>query len=213
MAARDGALAIYHFGQALAAISPWLHKCPTVSARLDHPAVRLARKAFRAALPSYDAIRHAVSHASDFNATIERRDEHSIMPPWKHSWGNTTHEVLGTKPVRWTEHLIGRAYCVSYARGVHHYEVTDHTLAVLSKVRERLYAAFDRAADPDFYQCPYCGNRNLQEVYGRRIYKCTTCNDRLMTEEEFMYARTGRLWRQRRRLLALLAWRASNTAA
>src|SRR6516165_4698948 len=57
MAARDGALAIYHFGQALAAISPWLHKCPTVSARLDHPAVRLARKAFRAALPSYDAIR------------------------------------------------------------------------------------------------------------------------------------------------------------
>ena len=57
MAARDGALAIYHFGQALAAISPRLHDCPTISARVDHPAVRLARKAFRAALPSYDARR------------------------------------------------------------------------------------------------------------------------------------------------------------
>jgi ribosomal protein L37AE/L43A len=209
MAARDGALAIYNFGQALAAISPRLHKCQTISARVDHPAVRLARKAFRAALPSYDAVRHAVSHASDFNATIEKRDEHSIMPPWKYSRANVTHEIIGAQPVRMTEQLIERAYCVSYAGGVHYYEVTSQTLNVLSKARERVYAAFEQSVDPEFYQCPFCGSRDLQEVYGRRVYKCAACNDRLVTDEQFMYARIGRLRRARHALLALIAWRAS----
>jgi hypothetical protein len=40
MAARDGAMAIYNFGQALAAISPRLHDCPTISTSVvDHPAL------------------------------------------------------------------------------------------------------------------------------------------------------------------------------
>ncbi len=197
IAARDGALSIYHFGQALAAIPPWLRNCPTVRGLVSHDAIRLARKSFVAALPSYDAIRHAVGHAADLNSTIEKRDTHSIMPPWRRSWGNTTYEVIGSKPVRWTEKLIERAYCVSFDGTVHHYEITDKTLDALIKVRERVYAAFEPVADPEFYQCPCCGSRNLQEVYGRRVYKCRGCNDRLMTEEEFMGARFVRARRAR----------------
>jgi DNA-directed RNA polymerase subunit RPC12/RpoP len=130
------------------------------------------------------------------------------MPPWKQRWGNVTHQVLGTKPVRWTEHLIERAYCVSYTGGVHYYEVTDQTLDVLSKARERAYAAFEQVVDPEFYQCPYCSSRDLQEVYGRRVYKCARCNDRVVTNEEFIYARIRRLRLARSALLSFIAWRA-----
>jgi hypothetical protein len=205
MAARDGAMSIYHFGQALIAIAPWLRNCPTPRACVDHAVIRLARKSFFAALPSYNAIRHAVGHAADFNATIELLEEHSVQAPW----GHAGFHIEGKRAVRLTEQLIGRTYYVSYAGDVHHFEMADNTLAVLLKVRERVYAAFDQAADPEFYQCPYCGRRDLQEVYGRRIYKCAGCNDRLITDEEFMYARTRRLRRARRvALLALIAWRA-----
>jgi hypothetical protein len=198
MAARDGAMSIYHFGQALAAIPPWMRNCPTIRALVNPVAVRLARKSFLAALPSYDAIRHAVGHAADLNSTIKKRDTHSIVPPWRHSWGNTTYEVIGSKPVRWTEQLIERAYCVSFDGTVHQYEISDQTLDALTKVRERIYTAFEPAADPEFYQCPGCGNRNLQEIYGRRVYKCAGCNA-LMTEEEFMGARVVRARQARER--------------
>jgi DNA-directed RNA polymerase subunit RPC12/RpoP len=97
---------------------------------------------------------------------------------------------------------------VSYDGQIHHYDIKPETLDVLSNARERVYAAFEVGGDPEFYQCPYCENRDLQEVYGRRVYKCARCNDRLMTEEEFMYARVGRLRRQRSRLLGLITWRA-----
>ena len=185
MAARDGAMAIYHFGQALTAIPPRLHECPTVAPLVSHAAIRLARKSFTAVLPSYDAIRHAVGHAADFNATIEERDIHSIKPPWKGRFGL---EIVGTKPVRLTEQLFGRTYCVTYRGRVHSYEINAETLDVLSKARERTYAAFNRATDPEFYQCPYCARRDLMDVYGGRVYQCATC-DRLVTDEEFLRAR------------------------
>jgi DNA-directed RNA polymerase subunit RPC12/RpoP len=187
MAARDGAISIYHFGQALSAIPSWLWTCPTIRARLDHDAIRLARRAFVAALPSYDAIRHAVGHAADFNATIQERERHSIMPPLQ--WG--TLHVSGTRPVRFTEQLVGRAYCVSYQGRMHSYEIRSETAEVLGRARERVYAAFDAVRDSDFYQCPYCGHRDLQEVYGRCVYRCADC-DRLETNEEFWRARAIR---------------------
>jgi hypothetical protein len=52
MAARDGALSIYHFSRALAAIPPWLGNCPTMRALVSHDAIRQARKSFVAALRS-----------------------------------------------------------------------------------------------------------------------------------------------------------------
>jgi hypothetical protein len=53
MAARDGALTIYHFGQALAAIVPAVRQCAAIVDHVDYMALRLARKSFKAAFPSY----------------------------------------------------------------------------------------------------------------------------------------------------------------
>ena len=128
----------------------------------------------------------------------------------KGSFGEVNLQIIGTKSSRMTETLHGRTYYASYEGRIHHYDIKPETLDVLCKARERIYAAFEVGADPEFYHCPYCGNRDLQEVYGRRVYKCAGCNDRLMTEEEFMYARTGRLRRARHTLVTLIASRASN---
>jgi hypothetical protein len=191
MASRDGAMAIYHFGQALAAISHQLRRCPTIGAQVDYRSFRLARKDFKAHFPSHDAIRHAVGHAVDFSTTIAKRETHSIKPPWKRTFGNVTIQALGSKPMRFADSLHDRAYCVTYKGHVHCYEVTVETLNALARVRERTYAVFDAAADPEFYRCPHCGGRNLSEVYSRRIYRCTDCNQPVT--DEMM-----EVWRYRR---------------
>jgi hypothetical protein len=117
---------------------------------------------------------------------IKKQETHSIKPPWKRSFSQLMLQVIGTKPVRFTEYLQGRRYCVTYQGRAHHYEVTQDTLDALRKVRERVYAAFDGAADAEFYTCPYCSSRDLKEVYGGRIYRCTVCDQ---LDELFMMAR------------------------
>ena len=47
MAARDGALAIYHFGNTIEAIRKNLPKCPALGGLVDHSILRDASKSFR----------------------------------------------------------------------------------------------------------------------------------------------------------------------
>ena len=79
-------MAIYHFGQALTAVSQGWARARRCGAVVDHGALRLARRAFKAHFPSHDAIRHAVGHAVDFHATIEEMEAHSVREPWEQSY-------------------------------------------------------------------------------------------------------------------------------
>lgn len=146
MAARDGALAIYHFGQALIAIGANLSNSPTLGSLVNHVPFRLARKSFKATFPSYDAIRHAVGHVADFAATQKKRKIHSIKGPWKFSFGRVSIEVKDEDGFhRFADNLYDRTYCVTYKGEVHKYEITGQTLGRLSKIRLDVYSAFGPA--------------------------------------------------------------------
>jgi hypothetical protein len=187
MAAREGAMTIYHFGQALAAIAPAVRQCSSIADRVDYAALRLARKSFKAAFPNHYAIRHVVGHVVDFTATVEKRNRHSVMPPWQHTFDDAgTLQYAGTRPIFSPGNLHGRAYLVTYEGDVHFYELRAETLERLLAIRERIYSAFKAVTDLDFYTCGYCGSRNLNEVYGRRVYRCGDCNK--MVVDELMIA-------------------------
>jgi hypothetical protein len=192
MAAREGALTIYHFGQGLDAIAPALHRCASIADRVDHAALRLARKSFKAAFPSHDAVRHVVGHTVDFSATVEERNRHSVTPPWQHTFDSHTHQYAGTRPMFTPGDLHNRTYLVTYEGDVHFYELKAETLERLSAIRERTYSAFKAVTDLDFYTCGYCGSRNLNEVYGRRVYRCGDCNE-MVVDELMLRAKYRRL--------------------
>lgn len=146
MAAREGALAIYHFGQALFGVASSLGACPTLSRLVDHPAIRLSRKSFEATFPGYDAIRHAVAHVADFSATTEKRKIHSIRGPWKYQFGRISIEIKDEENLhRFTDNLYDRSYCVTFEGQVHKYDITAQTLEALSRARERIFSAFAAA--------------------------------------------------------------------
>ena len=140
MAAREGALTIYHFGQGLAAIAPAVRKCSFIADRVDHAALRRARKSFKAAFPSHDAIRHVVGHTVDFSATLEERDRHSVRPPWERTFDSGTLQYAGTRKIFNPGDLHDRVYRVTYEGDVHFYELRSETLERLSAIRERTYS-------------------------------------------------------------------------
>ena len=83
MAARDGALSIYHFGQAGEAVRKSLPTCAALNAKVDHDALKVALADFRKAFNRYEAIRHVVGHVADWSATRALRRKHSHKGPWK----------------------------------------------------------------------------------------------------------------------------------
>jgi len=70
MAARDGALTIYHFGSTIDGIRKSLRSCPALSGPIDRQKLTNAGKLFEAKFPGYIAIRHVVSHYGDFSKTM-----------------------------------------------------------------------------------------------------------------------------------------------
>lgn len=144
IAAREGAMAIYHFGHALIAIAAGLNTCPTLMTFVDHAAFRLARKRFEAAYPKYDAIRHVVSHVAEFSKTITERQKHSIKGVFKALFGRVGIEM--TDPAashQFSDNLYDRTYCVTYEGKVHSYEISEKTLNSLIDVRKQVYSAFE----------------------------------------------------------------------
>jgi hypothetical protein len=82
IAARDGALSIYHFGSTIEAIRHSLPSCPALNALVDHTVLRTAHAQFRKEFPRIEAVRHVVAHVADFTKTAELK-EHSKKGPYK----------------------------------------------------------------------------------------------------------------------------------
>ena len=145
MAARDGALAIYHFGQALHAIASSLKDCPTLRTYTNHGKLRLARKQFEAHFPSVTSIRHVIGHIADFAATIGDKEKHSIRGPYKETFGRVGIQVHDTAKITFSDNLYDHTYAVTYDGAVHTCEISSKTLRTLVAVRETTYSGFDAA--------------------------------------------------------------------
>lgn len=145
MAARDGALAIYHFGQALDAIGSSLKECPTVRACTDHTKLRLVRTQFHAHFPSAHSIRHVIGHHADIGAAIEWSAKHSVRGPYQATFGGTAIRILDHAHIVFCDNLYDHTYVVTYDGAVHSYQITAETSDTISKIRQKTYSAFDEA--------------------------------------------------------------------
>jgi hypothetical protein len=146
MAARDGAITIYHFGNTIEAIRKALPHCPTMNARVDHSILRGASRFFRTEFPRYEAIRHVISHAADFAATPASIAEHSHRGgPIKSGRGGSL-EFSGKWNRYYSDNLMNRTFYVSYEGKAHSYEIDQKTAERLLLAKLRVYSSFGGGA-------------------------------------------------------------------
>ncbi|MEA2882193.1 MAG: hypothetical protein QOH32_1449 [Bradyrhizobium sp.] len=141
MAARDGAITIYHFGNTIEAIRKALPNCPTMNARVEHSILRGASRFFRTEFPRYEAIRHVISHAADFAATPASIAAHSHRGgPIKFNRGGSL-EISGKASRYYSDNLMNRTYYVSYEGEAHSYEIDQKTADKLLLAKLRVYSS------------------------------------------------------------------------
>src|SRR5690349_10540688 len=78
IAARDAAMTVWHFGDAMGQISTAMYRdVPTLRELVDRSILRSATKRFNECFRGAEAIRDAISHIAEFGGTLQKLDENS----------------------------------------------------------------------------------------------------------------------------------------
>jgi hypothetical protein len=138
IAARDGAMSIYHFGKMFEASRASIGKMPTVLAKHDKMLSRQARKLFEQHFPNFLDIRHAVAHSAELTKDQAAFDKNAFTgsysgPGLKIEAGAKNNIVMG---------LTGTTFATTHEGRILTYDITRATLDTLGRVLLTYFSAF-----------------------------------------------------------------------
>jgi hypothetical protein len=134
IAARDGALTIFHFGKTVDAMHGTIKRIPSLFATTNLDAVN---PLFRQHFPRFEAIRHAVGHEAEFINSPRKRAKHSTDQPFKNAMIDAPEETFISGM------LEGNIFTSTFEGKPLSYEVSRKTLANLDAVKNAVYDAFE----------------------------------------------------------------------
>lgn len=136
MAARDGAITIYHFAHTIQGIRDSQRKTPVFRGLVDDEAIRIAAKKLASFFPRIEDVRHAVAHSAELIATPEKRDR---------NWGLENSIVLGGQVIV-VECLQDRTFITTMEGERVSYDLSVLTSERLVGIKREIFAAFQGAA-------------------------------------------------------------------
>jgi len=127
VAARDGAMSIFQFGESMKFIKAGVHMAPSLSVMIDSEAWKSANRRFKKDFPRFEAMRHAVAHSAEMIKTRAHLKKNSAGQMFIQS------------------SLSGRQFQATYDGKLLSYEMSQETLNKLTLVLSEFYRAFRRA--------------------------------------------------------------------
>lgn len=126
IAARDGAMTIWHFFMNLKAIDKILHlQCPDLLAALPQVRLKLIANLRKTHFKDYADVRHAVGHKAELRGTREIQRKNALD-----GW------------IMFSDQILDRTFYTCIGGRVVHYDVSEGTLCLLRQILNELYAAF-----------------------------------------------------------------------
>jgi hypothetical protein len=140
IAARDGAMSIFHFGTAVQLLPYSLSRCgDELVARADQNELRGAKEDFDRLFPGSKQIRDAIAHVAANSQSPSKINEHAVK-------GVFQDKVFASADPDNTTWLPGnlndRQFAVTFERKAYSYHLSHQTLADLTAIRDRIGRAF-----------------------------------------------------------------------
>ncbi len=82
IAARDGAMSVFHFGKIFEAVNSCLGRCPTLLGMVNRPILKSARKLLRETFPNVETVRHAVAHSAELMKDRDSMEANALKGPY-----------------------------------------------------------------------------------------------------------------------------------
>jgi hypothetical protein len=143
-AARDGGMALYHYGVALEAARNFLYLSPTVESDVDKATMKACSKEFERHFPFSEKVRHAIAHAADNFGTLKKAKENAARSSYKRDFVVVGEEAGATGAAIIQEALSDHRFLNSISGSIVEYAVTEETVATVLAITVRFYSAFAR---------------------------------------------------------------------
>ncbi len=143
IAARDGALMLFHFSKALQSLSGITRQIPSLPA--DNAILKTASKEFKEQFPGANAIRDYVAHAAEMSSSAKKVKRASVHGPGDIGAfdGMLTLVKAGSAAkVRLGDVLMGNNYVITNGGHEHSYEISRDSLMLLVGIQNTAYSAF-----------------------------------------------------------------------
>jgi len=141
VAARDGAMSIYHVQKTLSGIGHWTKSCPTLFAAVDREALKIARKVFEEVFPNSENMRHAVAHHGEFAERRKRKGSDGTDKDYEGE-GISIRNVQDIE----LDMLDNSRYTITYEGNVISYDLSTKSYTALLDVLYAFYGAFATAS-------------------------------------------------------------------
>jgi hypothetical protein len=140
IAARNGALSLYHFKYSLSAVKNQLPTSSTHARKVDAASICKALQTFKADFPDIDLVRHAIAHAGELWETPKKMALNRVRSP-----GHDVPVLPGHVPV-----IVGllsqTTYSLAHKGKMVSVEITPESVAKLKVSLQMVVRAFRDAA-------------------------------------------------------------------
>jgi hypothetical protein len=136
IAARDGALNVYHFGKTLDAIKSFAPRCPAAAFTVSMIDLDNASKQFNEAFPNIDIIRHAIAHAGELNDAPTKLKSNTTRR------SRNAHGISVGPGALFTHGLYQRSYHIGRSGKVFTLAIDQATLKKLTELTNLIRNAF-----------------------------------------------------------------------
>lgn len=138
VAARDGAMTIYHIGKTIELTRSGLKRAPTLSALTSTDTLIDAGKRYRQAFPTFEKVRHAVSHSSE----LFRDKENIAKNAFSGSYDDGYVRIEDSTNVVVSNGLMGRNYTNTIDGKIISYEISEATKTTVYDCVNTFISAF-----------------------------------------------------------------------
>lgn len=138
VAARDGAMTIYHIGKTIELTRAALKRTPALSAMVSTDTLSEAGKKYRQTFPTFEKVRHAVSHSSE----LFRDKKHHEKNSFSGSYDDGYIRVEDSASVVISNGLMGRNYTNTIDGKIVSYEISEATKHVVYDCVNTFMSAF-----------------------------------------------------------------------
>lgn len=148
IAARDGAMTIYHLGALIDGTRSSFKECPTFREKVDHTPLRDAAKKLVEDFPLYIKMRHAIGHRGELHSTREAFEKNSISGelkiPGLISQGASTKNTF-------IRAMMDRTLYDSFEGELISYEISQESADKLVAIRDDFMSGFQPVSRPKRY--------------------------------------------------------------
>jgi len=138
IAARDGAMSIYHFAKAMDGANTWAFRSKCFAAKIDKSGLSDAFKLLRTHFPKFEAVRNAVAHAADVTKNPKWLSEHILMGPFE----KPLLKLDDTSKAMIKNTIFNDVFMSTFDSAIQEYEVSIKTLNALIEIKNTFYKAF-----------------------------------------------------------------------